>query len=204
MTWHPHLTPLVGGKGIKLHWGDARGRMLSMQEFFTGLATERQFSRDLTHALIELPYAAARWEVAVLGPSRYQRRFECVIVPRPRLRKPAAPDAFAPYFTPAQTAAFPSLGKDALLVVPCPVPGRHAAGPTTKNIDYAHLLAFLRTAPERQIVALWQHVAREALRLVRDQPVWVNTAGAGVPWLHIRLDRCPKYYSYSPYRTMQP
>ena len=31
-------------------------------------------------------------------------------------------------------------------------------------------------------------------------PVWLNTAGAGVPWLHARLDGGPKYYHHAPYR----
>lgn len=32
------------------------------------------------------------------------------------------------------------------------------------------------------------------------KPVWLNTAGGGVPWLHIRLDDQPKYYRYQAYR----
>lgn len=34
---------------------------------------------------------------------------------------------------------------------------------------------------------------------LNDAPIWLNTAGAGVPWLHIRLDSRPKYYRYQPY-----
>ncbi len=31
-------------------------------------------------------------------------------------------------------------------------------------------------------------------------PVWLSTAGAGVSWLHVRLDTRPKYYHHGPYR----
>jgi Family of unknown function (DUF6940) len=32
------------------------------------------------------------------------------------------------------------------------------------------------------------------------KPVWLSPAGAGVSWLHLRLDDQPKYYGYAPYR----
>ena len=35
---------------------------------------------------------------------------------------------------------------------------------------------------------------------VGAEPVWLSTAGAGVPWLHVRLDDRPKYYGFGPYR----
>jgi hypothetical protein len=34
----------------------------------------------------------------------------------------------------------------------------------------------------------------------RRKPVWLSTAGAGVSWLHVRLDDRPKYYGYRPYQ----
>ncbi len=41
---------------------------------------------------------------------------------------------------------------------------------------------------------------QEMEKRVSDKPVWLSTAGGGVPWLHVRLDNRPKYYSYRPYR----
>jgi hypothetical protein len=32
------------------------------------------------------------------------------------------------------------------------------------------------------------------------EPLWLSTAGQGVFWLHVRLDRYPKYYNHAPYR----
>lgn len=86
---------------------------------------------------------------------------------------------------------FPNLGRDATLVVPCPL-ADHSA--------YGHLAAFVRHAPEHQRDALWQAVGEAMANRVSKRPVWLNTAGAGVSWLHVRLDNRPKYYGYAPYQ----
>ena len=33
-----------------------------------------------------------------------------------------------------------------------------------------------------------------------SQPLWLSTAGGGVDWLHMRLDKRPKYYRHLPWR----
>ena len=78
-----------------------------------------------------------------------------------------------------------------MLVVPCPV-GPHSA--------YGHVAAVVRSAPEEQKHALWACVGRAMGRRVGKAPVWLSTAGAGVSWLHVRLDDRPKYYGHAPYR----
>ncbi len=87
---------------------------------------------------------------------------------------------------------FPNLGNDAIMVVPCP------SGPISA---YGHLAAFVRQAPEQQKHALWQLVGATMQRRLGTKQVWLNTAGAGVAWLHVRLDDRPKYYGYAPYRA---
>jgi hypothetical protein len=49
--------------------------------------------------------------------------------------------------------------------------------------------------------ALWQSVGEAMSRRIGARPVWLSTAGAGVAWLHVRLDDRPKYYGYAPYRA---
>jgi hypothetical protein len=77
------------------------------------------------------------------------------------------------------------------MVVPCPVADADA---------YGHLAAFVRLAPEVQRHALWQSVGGAMARRVGTKPVWLSTAGAGVSWLHVRLDDRPKYYGFAAYR----
>ena len=65
---------------------------------------------------------------------------------------------------------------------------------------YAHLAAFVRGAPEWQQQSLWRRVGEAAAARVGVKPVWLSTAGAGVAWVHVRLDDRPKYYGYDAYR----
>jgi len=45
-----------------------------------------------------------------------------------------------------------------------------------------------------------ESVAEAMTRRIGVKPVWLSTAGAGVSWLHVRLDDRPKYYGFGPYR----
>jgi hypothetical protein len=94
--------------------------------------------------------------------------------------------------------AFPSLGRDCTLVVPCELGGGGARS------FYGHLGAFVRGAPKHHQQELWAKVGlalRQRLRARPSQPVWVSTAGNGIPWLHVRLDDPPKYIKNGPYRS---
>lgn len=89
--------------------------------------------------------------------------------------------------------SFPNLSGDGLMIVPCP---------TIEEDIYGHLASVLRHAPEDQIIALWKEVGARARQSLNDRPKWLNTAGGGVAWLHVRLDSRPKYYHYTPYRDV--
>ena len=65
------------------------------------------------------------------------------------------------------------------------------------EIEDAHLLF----RPMRLLlVADSLDVGGAVQRRLGTKPVWLSTAGAGVSWLHVRLDDRPKYYGYAPYR----
>jgi hypothetical protein len=151
--------------------------------------------RSLFNAqLVNVPFAAFRWETPAVTAATVTRPFEFVLLDSPGLASTPDPDAFAEHFGSASKSGvvmFPNLGGDAILVVPCPL----AAPPA-----YGHLAAFAREAPEPQRQALWQAVGEAVARRLCDRPLWLSTAGAGVPWLHVRLDDRPKYYGFGPYR----
>jgi hypothetical protein len=71
--------------------------------------------------------------------------------------------------------SFANLGRDAILVVPCPVAAPSASG---------HLAAFVRFAPEAQRHAPWGSVGAAMAQPSGTKPVWLSTAGAGVSWQH--------------------
>ena len=147
--------------------------------------------------LADAPFAAFRWETPPITTATADRPFEFVLLDSPGLARTPDAGAFAEHFTgQAQGGAveFPNLGKDAVMVVPCP------RGPLSA---YGHLGAFVRQAPERQRHALWELVGAAMQRRLSTKPVWLSTAGAGVSWLHVRLDDRPKYYGFAPYRETE-
>ncbi len=136
-------------------------------------------------------FTAFRWETPPVASATLHRPFEFVLRDSPGLAVRPDPKPFAAHFGAGDVATFPNLGGDAVLVVPCP---RGPAG------HYAHLAAFARGVPEGQRHALWAAVGAAMTRRVGTRPVWLSTAGAGVAWLHVRLDDVPKYYGHAPYR----
>ena len=78
--------------------------------------------------------------------------------------------------------------------------GAYALFQVVEPLAYGHLAAFVRLAPEQQRQSLWQAVGEAMSRRICTKPVWLSTAGAGVSWLHVRLDDRPKYYGFGPYR----
>jgi hypothetical protein len=156
--------------------------------------TEAEFRSWFNALLADVPYPAFRWETPPLTAATVTRAFEFVVLEDPSLARRPAPQAFAAHFRGAPAGGvveFSNLGGDAILVVPCPISAPSA---------YGHLAAFVRGAPEEQRDALWRTVGDALARRVNTVPVWLSTAGAGVPWLHVRLDNRPKYYCYGPYR----
>jgi len=144
--------------------------------------------------LADCPYSAFRWETPPVTTATIERPFEFVVLDSPELAVDPDTGAFAEHFksvAPEEIVAFPNLGKDAMMVVPCP---------DSLMSAYAHLGAFSRQAPESQQHALWKQVGASMQQRLGAKPVWLSTAGGGVACLHVRLDDRPKYYGYAPYR----
>ena len=182
---HVHRTTVLHD-GQPISYADTIGRWQDDAAF-----------REHCSALIAgAPYRAALWETPPITQDSAGRAFEFVLVDCPPLTAMTPdPDAFAAHFEAAgpgaSVAVFPNLGHDALLVAPCP------RGP---HQTYAHLAAFLRSAPDEQRHTFWQALGAAVADRLSDRPLWLSTNGLGVPWLHARLDSRPKYYSHAPYR----
>lgn len=147
--------------------------------------------------LAEVPFVAFRWETPAVSSRNVRRPFEFVVLDSPTLARSPDPEAFAEHFRAEATpevVVFPNLGRDTVLVVPRPLAPPGA---------YGHLGAFVRRAPEHQQQALWRAVGEAMARRHGARPVWLSTAGAGVSWLHVRLDDRPKYYGFAPYRAAE-
>jgi hypothetical protein len=191
--WTTQTHPLPHHRGLRFTLA-CDSQPATFADVLRAWRSDEEFRVLFNSLLAEAPYSAFRWETPAVTAETVSRPFEFVLLDSPGLAAHPDPEAFADYFrdTESDVVTFPNLGGDAVLVVPCPL-----AAPAA----YGHLAAFVRLAPESQRHALWQAVAEAMERRLGERPVWLSTAGAGVSWLHVRLDDRPKYYGYGPYKA---
>jgi hypothetical protein len=183
-----HFTFRRRGAGV-LTWRD-------VIELWQGDAA---FRDCFTAALGEAPYEHFFFETPALTELSVAEPFECVVVDAPQLAHCVAEaDTFAAHIGDGRgtdgARTFPNLGGDAWLVAPC------ENGPLD---HYAHLAKFVREANSAQRHSFWKEVGRAVERRLGGEPIWLNTEGTGVHWLHMRLDSAPKYYVHEPYRGLR-
>jgi len=191
--WVSRCEVLVAGRGARYAL-DLGARPATFADVLRAWQEDPQFRSLFNDLLAQSGFAAFRWETPPITASTARRHFEFVLLDSPALKQRADPHSFAEHFANAADAGvvvFPNVGGDALLIAPCP-----SASPSC----YAHLAAFVRGAPEWQQQSLWRTVGEAAAARVGIKPVWLSTAGAGVAWVHVRLDDQPKYYGYDAYR----
>jgi hypothetical protein len=155
---------------------------------------DTDFREFFSAALAEAPFATFTWETPALSFDTAEQDFECALMNAPYLDKPATPDAFRDYFEAGKAmVSFANPRGDSTLVAPNP------PAPGIDEAPFASIGPFLRAAPRRLTNALWRATAAAAEQAVSGKPIWISTSGAGVAWLHVRLDSSPKYYRYAPY-----
>jgi hypothetical protein len=190
--WTARNKQLSGECGLRFAV-DLNSRPATITEVLHGWQSDARFRSLFNSLLADAPYTAFRWETPPVTAGLVAQSFEFVLLDSPGLARRPDPGAFAEHFgeSVGGVAVFRNLGGDAIMVVPCPLADVTA---------YGHLAAFVRLAPESQRHAFWQAVAEAMIRRIGVKPVWLSTAGAGVSWLHVRLDDRPKYYGFGPYR----
>ncbi len=194
MGWHARTEPLHqdGGRKVMI---ERAGVPVSRADVMECWQRDPGFRAFFMHLLAEAPLDAFRWETPPVTRYNLHQPFAFVLLDAPELQRAADPSDFAEHFrsaAPGDVLEFTNLGGDALMVVPTPGESR---------APYAHLAAFTRSAPGDQQHALWQQVGAALERGLGKHPVWLSTAGTGVPWLHLRVDTRPKYYLHAPYRA---
>lgn len=191
-AWRAQMSAAAPGSRFRLYRGEAA---LSFRQLFECFENDDDFCGWYTQLLADAPMQAFFWEHPALYDRTLDAHAEFVLIDAPALAAERAdPRAFAARFAAAgdaDVAVFANLGGDALLLAPRP------RGPS----GYAHLAAFVRTAPAGQIRALWREAGRAFAGLAGAAPVWLSTSGLGVPWLHLRFDRFPKYYQHVAYKS---
>ncbi len=192
--WTSRTTQLSNGRVIKLSI-DIGSSPVSYADVIHQWQNDAGFRSFFIDLLVASPFSAFRWETPPITTATANHPFEFVLLDSPDLESDPDPAAFAEHFidmAPGGVVEFSNLGRDAIMVVPCP---------DDPLSNYGHLAAFLRHSPEPQQHSLWERVGAAMHRRLGPRPVWLSTAGRGVAWLHVRLDDRPKYYGYAPYRS---
>lgn len=163
---------------------------LSWQEAMAALQAESELADALSAAIGA--HEAVFWECAPTGRSHAETPFHFVVVDSPQVARLTPDEDTFRHLLRAPASCFPNLSGDAMLVVP------RAHVPS----GAAHIASWCRTAPRDEQRAFWAVVgqAMEAWWDRTEAPVWLSTSGLGVSWLHVRLDRAPKYYTHAPFR----
>jgi|AntDeeMinimDraft_5_1070356.scaffolds.fasta_scaffold17043_1 hypothetical protein len=171
------------------------GRPLRYSQFINLLHDDKSFRSFFIDLLSDVPFHAYQWETPAVTNATLNQPFEFVITNSPGIDIPPDAEPFASYLNEGdnEPAVFDNLGKDATLIVPA-LPD--------EDLNYSHLAVFIQHAPKEQQHQLWKKVGKVTQQQISTEPIWLNTAGGGVAWLHIRLDSRPKYYRHQAYITI--
>lgn len=172
------------------------GTKITNQKFLELLKGSSSFRDFYNRQLANCDFEAFLWENKPMTENNMGQPYECTLVHNTYLSR-CSPDrhTFRQYFDPDQQAVvFLNLGGDARLIAPCP---------QSDSEYYTQIGTFVRNAPHEQMDALWQLTARQMLDTIGTEPLWLSTNGLGVSWLHIRIDRRPKYYQTQKYTSLQ-
>ena len=194
--YNADVTQLNGGRVLRFRLR-LNGEPLSWSDVMHRWQNDQSFRGFFISVLADAPFLAFFWETPPVTRATIDREFEFVLVDSRSLAGVRADEqAFANQFASAQLGKsvieFANLGGDATLVVPCP--GEPSSA-------YSQISTFARQAPDEQQHELWIMVGATLERQLGAKPVWLNTSGLGIYWLHIRLDSSPKYYTHAPYRN---
>ncbi|MBD0403283.1 hypothetical protein [Flammeovirga sp. EKP202] len=180
---------------LKIQYGEKK---LSFKEVFNLWKTDRLFVDFYSEELLKIIGKAFFWEHPPLLQNNLDRDYELVIRKTRSYDNKTINDlAFQEHFnTDEKVAVFYNLGKNAKLIVP-------VVEESDKEI-YKHIGIFMDQGDSSQIRALFCEIGNQMFyELETGKQIWLNTAGLGVLWLHIRLDTRPKYYKTKHYKNRQ-
>lgn len=171
-----------------------QGRLLTTAEWLRLLETSREFGLFFREILKNSPFEAFFWECPPHDSHSVDVPFEFVLIESKQLPQVKANQAdFEKYFEADRAVVhFENLRADACLIVPNPVSDNKA--------NYTHIANFVRKAPVKQVIELFQQVAQIYYTSIKKEKRWLSTSGLGVPWLHVRIDSRPKYYCHKAYK----
>ncbi len=171
-----------------------KGGKLDFKSVFELWAVDSEFVKFYWESLLDISFTAFYWEHPAITNESLSKPYECSIIKSTPLETLSANEsAFKDYLYKQEPIHdFENLGKDARLVVP---------SKKSNQEIYSHFGKFLRHAEYEQVLALFNRIGSVIMpEIANKQCVWLNTAGLGVIWLHVRMDTKPKYYKSQDYK----
>jgi len=156
------------------------------------------FRQELATIQSDLGQSAYFWKCVPVSSNTINKEFEFIAIKSEDLDNDRQDySSFQGYFgRNSDVVDFPSRSGDTLIV---PVPKRESDFPCESGneiVDYKNIREFNRNALLEQWKKVWQKVGEKMDEELRSGNTarWLNTHGLAVPYLHIRLDKSPKYY----------
>ncbi len=189
----PEVTWLSSGTSrLRVRCDD---RLLTTREVLVGWRDDPALRSTYWSALAALGGAGCFWEHPLIDAQTVDDPYECVVIATSELAHVTASFGAFRKVAAAGTdvVVFPNRSGSARLIVP----HEHAVGAG----DGRDLMSFHRTSPNPLLHTFWSAIGREVLDAIdQDAPFrWLSTHGLGVPWLHVRLEAWPKYFTHVPY-----
>ena len=170
-------------------------RPLSFREVFMLWRDSEEFISFYVKELIALGFEEMFWEHPAVNKDFLDKSYEVIVLHTSHFKNRRVDErSFSQQIESQELVAiFPNLGRNATLVVPTR---------QSEAENYKQLGSFIRHAPPPQILAQFKALGTTLLvEANSDKLVWLNTAGLGVIWLHMRLDERPKYYKIKTYKN---
>jgi hypothetical protein len=182
---------VMNSEGIEISFTED-GKNLTFRELFFLMRDHPiNFHNALKEAVKSLDYPAVFLEFPKINDGKLSERNVCTIIKaHSLLNTEGNPEAFSLSCT-EKVCKTENLSKDAILIIPN----------LTSQHDYGHLYKFLMNCDDNEEIRLFWKAVGESIFKQLDlwSNIWISTSGLGIPWLHLRISRTPKYYHYTPY-----
>jgi hypothetical protein len=182
---------ILNNQGIEIVFTNSGKEMTFRELFFFMKDQPVKFHLLLKEAVLSLDYPAVYLEFPKLSDLKLSTRNTCVIIKAPELVNTRSdPEAFN-IDCKDKVCKIENLSKDAFLIIPN----------LESTNDYGHLYKFLMNCNDEQEIRLFWKTSAETIFRQLDiwGNIWISTSGLGIPWLHLRISRTPKYYHFKSY-----
>lgn len=153
------------------------------------LTSDPKFRKEIINILKTSKFQEYLFQCDKLNPNKY---FTFTLIDYPALLKVSQNNtcdynAFAEHFTnTCKVCAFPNIGKNAILISPN---YKNNKNTNTNITNYKTIASYFRSASDNDLNRLLKVIGENVY-----EGCYLSTHGMGVNYLHVRIEKTPKYY----------